>query len=64
MQPKPMIEKLEARELFAITTDTSVVKLKGPTDLVVVEATNPSGNTVPGQSSTLVVSNKDAKAFR
>jgi hypothetical protein len=64
MQAKPMIEKLEARELFAITTDTSVVKVPGPTDTVVIQASNPAGNPVPGQSSTLTLSNKDAKAFR
>jgi len=59
-----MIEDLEDRRLFAITTTVEVVKIPGPTDAVVTTAKNPSGHTVPGQSSVITVSNKDAKAFR
>ncbi len=64
MKSNNMIERLEDRRLFSISTTTTVVKVPGPTDTVVIEATNPAGNQVPGQSSTLVLSNKDAKAFR
>ena len=59
-----MIENLEDRQLYSISTTTEVVKIPGPTDAVVTTATNPAGNTVPGQSSVIVVSNREAKAFR
>ena len=48
----PMIERLEKRELFAITTTTTVIKTPGPTDTVVVTATNPAGNQAVGQNDT------------
>jgi hypothetical protein len=54
------IEQLEGRRLFSITTTTTVVKVPGPTDLVVTTATNPAGNQAVGQNSTTTVSNKDA----
>jgi hypothetical protein len=60
---KQLIEKLERRELFSITTTTTVLKTPGPTDTVVVTATNPAGNQAVGQNSTLTVSNKDAKNY-
>lgn len=62
--PKPMIESLEGRVLYAIATTTTVLKTPGPTDTVLVVGTNPAGQTPPGQGATLVLSNKDAKAFR
>jgi len=59
-----IIENLEDRQLYSISTTTEVVKIPGPTDAVVTTATNPAGHTVPGQSSVVVVSNREAKAFR
>jgi len=59
-----MIENLEDRKLFSISTDVEVIKTPGPTDAVVTTATNPAGNTVPGQSGVVVLSNRAAKAFR
>jgi len=59
-----MIERLENRELFAITLTTTVVKTPGPTDTVVVTATNPAGNQAVGKNDTFTASNKDAKQFR
>ena len=59
----PMIERLENRELFAITTTTTVVKTPGPTDTVVVTATNPAGNQAVGQNDTFTAKNRDAKAY-
>jgi hypothetical protein len=59
-----MIEQLEQRELFAITLTTTVVKTPGPTDTVVVTATNPAGNNAVGQNDTFTASNKDAKAYK
>jgi hypothetical protein len=59
-----MFENLEGRTLFSITTAVEVVKIPGPTDAVVTAATNPAGNAVPGQSSVVVLSNRDAKAFK
>jgi hypothetical protein len=44
-----------------ISTDTTVVKVPGPTDFIVTTATNSGGNHPPGHQSTLEVSNKDAK---
>jgi hypothetical protein len=61
---RQMIEGLEDRTLFAITITTTVVKTPGPTDTVVVVATNPAGNQAVGQNDTFVASNRDAKAFR
>jgi len=60
---KQMIESLEGRVLFAITTTTTVVKTPGPTDTVVVTATNPAGHQAVGQNDTFTASNKDAKQF-
>jgi len=59
-----MIENLEDRQLFSISTATEVVKIPGPTDAVVTTATNPAGHTVSGQSDTVILSNREAKAFR
>jgi len=59
-----MIENLEGRQLFAISTAVDVVKVPGPTDAVVTTATNPADKVVPGQSSVVVLSNRAAKAFR
>lgn len=63
MSSNPMIENLENRTLYSVTTSTEVIKIPGPTDAVVTTATNPAGHNVPGQSSVIIVSNKDAKAF-
>ncbi len=46
---------------MSVTTTTTYVKHPGPTDTQVNTATNPSGNQVPGQSSTTEVRNRDAK---
>ncbi len=54
-------EGLENRTLFAITTAVECVKVPGPTDTQVTVATNPAGNTVPGQSSTETVSNRECR---
>ena len=59
-----MIENLEGRVLFAITTTTTVVKQPGPNDTVVTVATNPAGNKAVGQNDTQTLSNHDAKAFK
>lgn len=56
-----MIEDLEDRRMFSITTTTEVVKVPGPTDTVLVIATNPAGHTVPGQSDVLTLSNREAR---
>ena len=56
-----MIENLEDRRMFSITTTTEVVKVPGPTDVVLVVGTNPAGHTPPGQGDTLVLSNRDAR---
>ena len=64
MSTRCMFENLEDRTFFSVTSTVEVVKVPGPTDAVVTTATNPAGHTVPGQSSVIVVSNKDAKAFR
>ena len=56
----PAMENLESRWHFSVTTTTTYNKHPGPTDTQVTTATNPSGNNVPGQSSTTEVSNKDA----
>jgi hypothetical protein len=58
---KKFIEQLERRELFAITLNTTVVKTPGPTDTVVVTATNPAGNNAVGQNDVLTLKNRDAK---
>ena len=55
---------LESRQLMAISTSTQVIKVPGPTDVVVVTATNPAGNEVPGQSMTLMLSNREARQLR
>jgi hypothetical protein len=63
MQNK-MIENLESRVLFAITLNTEIVKAPGPTDTVVVTATNPAGNQAVGQNDTFTIRNRDAKLYR
>jgi hypothetical protein len=59
-----MIQKLEERTFFSISHDTSVVKTPGPTDTVVVIATNPAGNQAVGQNSVQTLSNREAKRFK
>jgi hypothetical protein len=61
---RTLIENLEGRLLFAITTTTTVVKQPGPKDTVVVTATNPAGNQAVGQNDTFSTSNKDAKQYK
>jgi hypothetical protein len=56
-----MVENLEDRRLFAITTTTDVVKVPGPTDVVLVVGTNPAGHTPPGQGDVIVTSNRLAR---
>lgn len=56
-----MVENLEDRRLFAITTSTEVVKVPGPTDTVLVVGTNPAGKTPPGQGDVIVTSNRLAR---
>ena len=56
-----MIENLEDRRMFSITTTTEVVKVPGPTDTVLVVGTNPAGKTPPGQGETLTLSNREAR---
>ena len=56
-----MVEGLEDRRLFAITTSTEVVKVPGPTDVVLVVGTNPAGKTPPGQGETIITSNRIAR---
>ena len=56
-----MVENLEDRKLFAITTSTEVVKVPGPTDVVLVVGTNPAGKTPPGQGDVIVTSNRLAR---
>ena len=56
-----MIERLEGRDLFAITTTETCLKVPGPTDVELTVATNPAGHQVPGQSSTAVVSNRECR---
>ena len=59
-----MIQQLENRTFFSITHTTTVVKIPGPTDLVVTTATNPAGHQAVGQNSTQTLSNHDAKQFK
>ena len=56
-----MLENLEDRRLFAITTTTEVVKVPGPTDVVLVVGTNPAGHAPPGQGDVIVTSNRLAR---
>jgi len=56
-----MVQGLEDRRLFSITTTTEVVKVPGPTDTVLIVGTNPAGHTPPGQGATLVLSNRLAR---
>ena len=56
-----MVQGLEDRRLFAITTTTEVVKVPGPNDIVLVVGKNPAGKTPPGQGDTLVLSNRLAR---
>jgi hypothetical protein len=60
-QSNGMVEDLEDRRMFAITTTTEVVKVPGPTDVVLVIGTNPAGHTPPGQGDVLVLSNREAR---
>jgi len=63
-QPNPkrfQIEKLEERIAPAITTTTFSVKVPGPTDFVVTEATNPGGHHPPGHQSVSEVANRFAR---
>ncbi len=53
--------QLEEKISLSVTVTTGVVKVPGPTDIVVTTATNPAGNNVPGQSDVEVLSNKDAR---
>ena len=64
MDTSAMMQKLEGRICFSITHDTTVVKIPGPTDLVVTTATNPAGHQAVGQNSTETLSNHDAKQFK
>ena len=59
-----MIESLEGRWLFSISHTTTVIKEPGPTDTVVVTATNPAGHQAVGQNSTTTLSNHDANQLR
>jgi hypothetical protein len=61
MNGSHLIESLEERRLYSVTTTTTCIKVPGPTDTQVVTATNPAGNQVPGQSSTTTVRNRDCK---
>ena len=56
-----LVENLEDRRLFAITTTTEVVKVPGPTDVVLVVGTNPAGHEPPGQGDVIVTSNRLAR---
>ena len=56
-----MLENLEDRRLFSITTTTEVVKVPGPNDVVLVVGTNPAGHTPPGQGDVIVTSNRLAR---
>lgn len=56
-----MLENLEDRRLFAISTTTEVVKVPGPNDVVLVVGTNPAGKTPPGQGDVIVTSNRLAR---
>ena len=60
-QSNDVMESLEDRRMFAITTTTEVVKVPGPTDTVLVVGTNPAGKTPPGQGDTYVTSNRLAR---
>ena len=60
-QPNDVMESLEDRRMFAITTTTEVVKVPGPTDTVLVVGTNPAGKTPPGQGDTYETSNRLAR---
>ena len=56
-----MFESLEDRRLYSITTTTEVVKIPGPTDVVLVVGSNPAGKTPPGQGATIITSNRLAR---
>ena len=56
-----MVQGLEDRRLFSITTTTEVVKVPGPTDTVLIVGTNPAGHTPPGQGDVIVTSNRLAR---
>jgi len=56
-----LVEDLEDRRLFAITTTTEVIKVPGPTDTVLIVGTNPAGKTPPGQGDVIVTSNRLAR---
>jgi hypothetical protein len=61
MKDDSMIQQLEDRTFFSISHEVTVVKTPGPTDTVVVTATNPAGNQAVGQNSVQTLSNRDAK---
>lgn len=67
-RPQPFgrsqIEQLEDRVTPAIVSTTSVLKVPGPTDFVVTEATNPAGHLPPGHQDVVELSNREAKAFK
>jgi hypothetical protein len=48
---------LEGRQLLSITTTKFIIKEPGPTDTLVVLATNPAGHQAVGQTSTTTVHN-------
>jgi len=56
-----MVENLEDRRLYSITTTTEVIKVPGPTDVVLVVGTNPAGKTPPGQGDVIITSNRLAR---
>ena len=58
------VERLEDRTVPAIVTATTVLKVPGPTDFVVTEATNPAGHHPPGHQAVVELSNREAKAFK
>ena len=60
-QSNDVMESLEDRRMFAIATTTEVVKVPGPTDIVLVVGTNPAGKTPPGQGDSFETSNRLAR---
>ena len=56
-----MVEDLEDRRMFAITTTHELVKVPGPTDTVLVVGTNPAGHLPPGQQAEITLSNREAR---
>jgi hypothetical protein len=56
-----MMENLEDRRMFAISSSTELVKVPGPTDTVLVVGTNPAGHLPPGQQAEVTLSNREAR---